>query len=245
MSWLCVCVSSRLSSSFSPASRRIFLIPKCRGSGNEKHSHKLSNAKVAQCEQTYRPCGVFSCCLGFFFTISFLLSSREHIHSYVRHIQSGDGRWKMWNMSSKRRQRRRSWNEEIKIYKNEAHAHQQDGTAEKVKSYELRKEWFVHKLGRRLNGIFSCWVIKTKQTAKKCRYHENNEPSPHTAPISCFHFSSVSHFLTRLLGMAVFSFVWFYGRVPSRPSHHTFQSNGSPKTAAARRKFVILNVFST
>lgn len=74
---------------------------------------------------TCRPCAQWAwamfdvcvcCCFGFFtIFVSFVPISREHIRSGC-----GDGGgWKMWNMSSERRQRCRSWRWRNQIYEME------------------------------------------------------------------------------------------------------------------------------
>lgn len=197
---------------------------------NEKHSHKLSNAKVAQCEwerTACRPCAVFPCCFGFLLlltTVRFLLSSREHIHSYVRHIHSGDGRWKMWNMSSKRRQRHRRWNEEIKFIKrNHTHAPLTQRPAHWSEGEKLwiAKRMICSQIGEKIKWYFQLLSHEKQNKQRKnvgITKTTNRRPTPQRFFLFFFrfHFSSVSHFLTSLLGMTLFSFVWFYGRVSCR-----------------------------
>lgn len=139
-----------------------------------------------------RPCAVFSCCFGFYFFRIFVFPILSRAHSFVCSAHSF---WRRWMENVKYEQQTAPTTSQLKwrnqIYEKEPHAPplSQDGTVVKVKSYELRKEWFVHKLGRRLNGIFSCWVIKTKQTAKKCWYHDNNDPTIAPQPHRFFPFS--------------------------------------------------------
>lgn len=170
MSCVYVCVgmlsSATSSSSFRPCrylTEYIFLIPKCRhGGGSEKHSHKLPWTQRwqththththRQSERTYRPLTVWwvFVVVSDFYNFIFLFSYLSRAQSSSLGHMHGGWRW-MGNMSSKRRQRRRRRNEEIKCKTRASHRLSRHRV--KVKSYELRKEWFVHKLGRRLNGI--------------------------------------------------------------------------------------------